>query len=249
MYIRLAVAQCAFTAMTVPLAAPLCAQVPAPAISGANIEAQASGIFINQDGDVLTARHAVSHCKSLYVLKDGRVAEATIRAIPANLDLAVLHTDLKPYLSATFSQSGVKRAGSVGVFTEAYNVLQHMPDRGKALSNALTVPGEDGLQMLSGARPGASGSAVLSADGLVLGVVVERVAAGPTGGDSMALSQAATARATNGSTRVKAVPVTDVTRFLQDNGIPFTESDAAQLGPMQSPASRAATLAVGILCG
>src|SRR5450830_611907 len=38
-----------------------------------SIEAQASGVFLNANGDVLTARHAVAGCRSLYVIKDGQV--------------------------------------------------------------------------------------------------------------------------------------------------------------------------------
>ena len=50
--------------------APIASYAAAPAV-------QASGVFINMRGDVLTARHAVSNCPSLFVVKNGQVAPAT----------------------------------------------------------------------------------------------------------------------------------------------------------------------------
>jgi len=40
-----------------------------------------------------------------------------------------------------------------------------------------------------------------------------------------------------------------IKHFLRDNGVACGESDTPQLGPRQSPAARAATLSVGVLCG
>lgn len=212
------------------------------------LETSASGVFLNAQGDVLTARHAVVACKALHVVKGHRVSEAELTASSEALDLAVLRTSIKPYLSATLAGSAPHTGASTAVFTEAYGVLQHLPDRATLLSNAMTVPGGEGLQLLSGAKPGASGSAVLDPGGLMLGVVVERVASGP-GGSARVLSRGAGGGALVGSTAVHAVPASRVREFLLEHGVPFTESDAPQLGPRQSPAARAATLAVGVLCG
>ncbi|KWE30791.1 hypothetical protein WT49_22055 [Burkholderia territorii] len=48
---------------------------------------------------------------------------------------------------------------------------------------------------------------------------------------------------------VIAVPVDVVRSVLRVNGIPYEETDARQLEPLQPHAARAATLQVGILCG
>ncbi len=212
------------------------------------LEAHASGFFLNARGDVLTARHAVAECRSLYVVKGSRAAEVSVLALSKELDLAVLRTPLKPYLSATFAQSAMA-GGSVGVFVEAYSVLQRLPDRATLLSNAMTVPGGEGLQLMSDVQPGASGSAVLGNSGLLLGTVVERVATSP-GASGRTLSRAAASSgAPTGATQVHAVPAARIKQFLTVNGIEFSESDAAQIGPQQSPASRASTLSVGVVCG
>ena len=218
------------------------------------LDVHASGFFLNDKGDVLTARHVVADCRAVYVVKDSRVVQAQVAALSQSLDLAVLGTALKPYLSATFAQTAPAPHSSIGVFTEAYGVLQRLPNRATLLSNAMTIPAsggdeENGLQLISGAQPGASGSGVVGASGLLLGVVVERVASGP-GASGRVLSRAATAAgAPTGATQVHAISAAQVKQFLRDSGIPFSESDAPQIGPMQSPAARASTLAVGVICG
>lgn len=227
------------------------------------LDVHASGFFLNDKGDVLTARHVVSGCRTVYVVKDSRVVQAQVAALSPTLDIAVLGTTLKPYLSATFSQTEPVPGASIGVFTEAYSVLQRLPNRATLLSNAMTIPAsgagtsnvghggneENSLQLISGAQPGASGSAVVGNSGLLLGVVVERVAASP-GASGRVLSRAATAAgAPTGATQVHTISAAQVKQFLRNSGIPFSESDAPQIGPMQSPAARASTLAVGVICG
>ncbi|WP_034300110.1 serine protease [Herbaspirillum sp. RV1423] len=218
-----------------------------PAIE--SIEAQASGVFLNADGDVLTARHAVIGCRSLYVVKDSKVVMATLRAVSNQEDVAVLATALKPFLNAVFQRAELPPDRSVAVFAEAYPRLSRMPDRARTLSNAITVPEDDGeLQLLSGVKPGASGSAVLGASGLVLGIVVERVA-GSSSSAGMAQVHAHNPMKAGGATLVRAVSAANIKRFLRGNGIGFTESDAAQISAQQSPAARAFTLGVGVICG
>ncbi|OVZ57923.1 hypothetical protein CDO44_16220 [Pigmentiphaga sp. NML080357] len=225
-----------------------CASRAEPPRLSIGADTHATGVFLNQQGDVLTARHAVDHCKDVFVVKDGKVAQARVRAVSNAHDLAVLGTELIPYLSATFPAKAQSGGSSMGVFAEAYSVLQRMPHRASVLSNAMTVPGGDDLNLISGVKPGTSGSAVLHADGLVAGVVVERVARGP-GAAGVVLSRASSAAMVSGPSQVRAVAAEPVKQFLRDSGISFTESDTPQLAPNQSPAARAATLAVGILCG
>jgi len=63
----------------------------------------ASGFFVDLAGTVLTARHVVNGCQSLYLLKDGRVARAELVAVSDESDLALLHSSIKPYLAAVFA--------------------------------------------------------------------------------------------------------------------------------------------------
>ncbi|GGB95491.1 hypothetical protein GCM10007205_00890 [Oxalicibacterium flavum] len=230
---------------------PASAQANVSSARALAIDAHASGVFLNRQGDVLTAAHAVERCGTVYVLKDGQVVQASVRAIDASLDLAVLSTTLKPYLSATLPLTDPATHGGQTVFAEAHAVLQRLSERHALLSNAVTIAGRDGLQLLSGARQGASGSGVLGSAGLLLGMVVERVPVGLTGYNApiTTLSKSTTKLGAAGSTAVRAVGVAQIRQFLDAYAIPFAVSDQPQLGPHQSPASRAATLSAGIVCG
>jgi len=219
-----------------------------PVAVSSGLQAHATGVFVNAGGDVLTAHHAVADCESLFVIKDGRVVRAQVLAQDETLDLAVLATTLAPYLSATFEARADVRAGRQGAFAESYNVLQRMPDRARTVFNAMIVPGGEELSLLSSVRPGASGSPVLGGEGLVLGMVVERVAVDGRPSGKVALSRARAA-GTSAATRVKAVPAGRIKAFLREHGVPYAESDVPQLGPMQAQAPRAATLSVGVICG
>ena len=214
----------------------------------ARLPVHASGVFINASGDLLTALHAVADCSAIYAVKDGRVVSATVLASDATQDLAVLRTAFKPYLSAVFPDTQDAARRSQGVFAEGYNELQDMPARGRTLFNAMTVPSENGLSLISAVRPGASGSPVLGANGLVLGVVVARVAADGNPSGRVELSQARKA-GTGEATRVKAAEADGISSFLRSHGIEHARSDLPQLGPMQAQAPRAVTLSAGVICG
>lgn len=224
-------------------AAPSCMAAPL-----ATLQTQASGVFLNASGNVLTARHAVTDCAVVYAIKGNQVVRAHLLAQSEALDLAVLDTTLTPYLAATLPSSDDWGTGQIGVFAEAYSVLQDMPERASTVFNAMTVPSDDSLSMLSPVRPGASGSPVLGKAGLMLGVIVERVAVDRSGPGRVMLSRAQSAPSGIG-TRVKAVSAPRIKAFLREKNIAFSESDAPQLGPMQAQAPRAAKLSVGIICG
>ncbi|HCP78130.1 MAG: hypothetical protein CML16_14720 [Pusillimonas sp.] len=213
-----------------------------------HLDVHATGVFINARGDVLTARHAVNDCSAVYVVKDTRVVTARIRAVSQDHDLAVLSTDLKPYLSATFPIDMKAQRTSRGVFAESYTVVQRMPNRSDVVFNGLFDPAKDALSLLSPVQPGASGSPVLS-NGLVLGVVVERLDPVQGTKGSMVLSQVGKGVDVHGPSRVKAVSARHIKDFLHDSVIAFTENDEPQLGRMQAQAPRAATLSVGVICG
>lgn len=211
------------------------------------LSAHASGVFLNADGDVLTARHAVQDCGTIYAVKDATVVLATVLVEDESLDLAVLSTTLKPYLSATFQKTPGSSA-SVPVFAESYNVLQRMPNRASTVFNAMTVPGQSEISMISPAQPGASGGPVLGGAGLLMGVIVERIALDGNPSNRVALSRARAAGSSSAS-RVKAVSGESIKSFLRTHAVPFAESDVPQLGPLQAQAPRATTLSVGVICG
>ena len=221
------------------LAALLALPGAAAAQAGAPLESQASGLFINAAGQILTAAHAVTGCASLYALKDGQVRRATVVARDDARDLALLDTGFKPYLSATFAATP-EGSGGRPVFTEAYGELQRMPARASTVFNGMTAPHGGGsateLLLFSPVKPGASGSPVLGGAGLVLGMVVERVAVDGRLSGTVALSRRGGSAPGAGATRVKAVPVDSITGFLREQGAVHAVSDRPQLGAMQAQA-------------
>ena len=191
----------------------------AAAQARAPLESQASGLFINAAGQVLTAAHAVTGCASLYALKDGQVRRATVVARDDARDLALLDTGFKPYLSATFAATP-EGSGGRPVFTEG---LWRIAARARASTvfNGMTAPHGGGsateLLLFSPVKPGASGSPVLGGAGLVLGMVVERVAVDGRLSGTVALSRrggSAPGRAPRGSRRCRwtASPVSCASR-------------------------------------
>lgn len=230
------------TAQADPLAQPAPLAIR-PQPDARTLDVNATGIFINDAGDVLTARHAVTGCGSLFVIKDARVARARVLAVSPDRDLAVVGSTLRPLLAAAFARTP-PGGGAQPVFAAGYDALRRMPDRATAVVNGLTRPGAraDDLTLMLAATNGASGAAVLDQAGRVIGVVTDR--ADVSAGDPRAVATRADA-----ARYVIAVPVEPVKAFLAASGVRYDETDAPQLEPMQPHAARAATLEVGILCG
>jgi serine protease Do len=209
------------------------------------LEANATGFFVNDRGDVLTARHVVQACQSIFLIKDGQVARAKIKAVSADADLAVITSSIKPFLAASFPKTGTVGSAQP-VFTAGYEVLHHMPDRTSTMYNAVTrdqpTAATGTFTLMSSATNGASGSPVLDQAGLVVGLVTDRTQV--SGEDPRAFVTRSGAAG-----YVVAVSAQTLKAFLAANQIPFNETDAAQLEPMQARAPRAATLEAGVLCG
>ncbi|WP_322024151.1 serine protease [Burkholderia sp. BCC1977] len=245
-----AVLLAAYASVSSSSSASASAPTPTPAAAATaypdatTLDVNATGIFINDAGDVLTARHAVAECRSLFVIKDTRVARARVKTLGTDRDLAVVSSALRPLLPAAFAHTP-PGSGAQPVFAAGYDALRRMPDRAAAVFNGLTRPGAaraGDLTLLLPATHGASGAAVLDRAGRVIGVVTDR--ADVSAGDPRAVAARADA-----ARYVIAVPVDAVKTFLRVNGIPYEETDAPQLEPLQPHAARAATLQVGILCG
>ena len=176
---------------------------------------------------------------------------ATVVARDDARDLALLDTGFKPYLSATFAATP-EGSGGRPVFTEAYGELQRMPARASTVFNGMTAPHGGGsateLLLFSPVKPGASGSPVLGGAGLVLGMVVERVAVDGRLSGTVALSRRG-GSARGGRHAGQGGAGGQHHRFPARAGAVHAVSDRPQLGAMQAQAPRAATLSAGIICG
>jgi serine protease Do len=216
-------------------------------VDASALDSGATGFFVNESGDVLTARHVVEGCQSLFVIKDAQVARAKVRAVSAEQDLAVLVSGIRPLLAASFAKT-VDVSSGQPLFAAGYKVLRHMSDRATTMYNALARSGPTGMRrsgkltLLSSAVNGASGSPVLNQAGLVVGLVTDR--AQTSNEDPRAF-----VTRSGPASYVIAVSGDAIKAFLDANRVPFVETNVPQLEPMQAHAPRAATVEVGVLCG
>ena len=234
------------------LAALLALPGAAAAQAGAPLESQASGLFINAAGQVLTAAHAVTGCASLYALKDGQVRRATVVARDDARDLALLDTGFKPHSERDLRGHARGQRRPARVHRGLWRIAAHArarkhrvqwhdgPARRRFRDRAVAVlAGQAGRQRQSRAGRGRAGA---RHGGRARGG--GRPAVGHGG-----IEPARRFRARAGATRVKAVPVDSITGFLREQGAVHAVSDRPQLGAMQAQAPRAATLSAGIICG
>jgi serine protease Do len=202
-----------------------------------------TGFFVNQDGDVVTARHVVEGCKAVSITKDGQNARAIIRSVSGNLDLAALRSSIKPLRAATFGMTAPLKRGQP-IFTASYAVLRRMPDARTALFNGFlhAAASADASQFTisSQADHGSSGSPVLDAEGLVIGLVDERV--------SLYGTMIGWENTSPSDSFVVALSDQAIKSFLASGGIAFVESNRAQVMPLQSHALYAAAISVAVVC-
>jgi hypothetical protein len=197
----------------------------------------ATGFFIDLDGTVLTARHAVEGCGSLFTLKDGRVTRAELIAMSDEADLALVRSPIKPYLAAVFAAND-QLPESQPIFSAGYDELRHMKDRKSLMYNGFAFSRQAGpnaveVALFSTADHGASGSPVIDGNGLIIGLIAKREAA----------------VGASGRTEVIAVSAAAIKAFLHRAGVGFRESNQSQVGPLQARAPRASTLTLGVICG
>lgn len=221
-----ALAACAPAAAPPNSGQPLATAAPARV----GLQLTATGFFVDRSGHVLTAGHAATGCTSLFVDNGTRTFKAALVALSPEDDLAVLKVDEGSGLPAVFARS-LQSAAHDMVFAAGYQTLQGILAHGGALSNAMIAEGEArtphaDIELVSDATHGASGAPVLSATGLVIGVITHKLR----------------------PDRVLATNADDAKRFLAANHIPIEEDDRPQLGAFQDHARRAATISVGVTC-
>lgn len=141
-----------------------------------------TGFFVDRNGHVLTANHLVTDCTSLDIVGNGRREEATVLASNADADLSILR------VSETFGEpvafdSGETLSGGAMVTILGYaplgEALRSQGAMQPALSNSMVLdeqsPKPEDIALVSDANPGASGSPVITRDGLVVGVLRAKI--------------------------------------------------------------------------
>jgi S1-C subfamily serine protease len=206
-----------------PLARP-----PEPA--SIHSEKTGTGFFVDDTGNMLTARHAVEGCTRIVVAKEGRAVAARVVALAPGVDLALIKVPKTMGLAAVFPRDVTATVDDM-VFAAAYDTLPPMTARGGMLANA-TVARSDGgseagyLAIDSNVTFGASGAPVLDSRGLVEGVISRRTTI----------------------SRVLAVGAVEAKAFLVGNGIRLEQDDRPQIAGGGSRANRAASISARVTC-
>jgi S1-C subfamily serine protease len=184
--------------------------LPGPSSSG-------TGFVVSRDqGYVLTNKHVVRACGQVKVRIDGgKTRIATLQAVDADDDLALLRVPLPAGPTATFRQDPAVRPGDAivavgfplaGLLADQVNVSTGSVNALAGLYNDLHM-----LQMSAPVQPGSSGGALFDASGNVVGVVVTKLNAKVVAEETGDIPQ-------NVNFAVKASVARE---FLRDHGVPF----------------------------
>lgn len=197
--------------------------------AGESVQIEGSGFFVDDAGHILTAKHVVAQCGTIYVRKGSRLFQAELVDISDEFDMALLALGRTHGLSAVFPVH-TSMVSNEAAFTASYNELPGIIHTGGAWSNAVIADGAGessaNMTLVSRAEEGASGAPVLNSKGLVAGMVTHRLM-----GD-----------------KILAVKAETIKTYLAAQGITALEDSRPQLGAFQDRARRAATLSAGILC-
>lgn len=158
-------------------------QTPATPVPPTAKSITGSGVFISQDGLVLTAEHVIRGAKHIEVLtRDGTRVRARVQSASRTLDLAILATNTQQ--SAYMPVRLTRPTPGARVFTVGYpvpGVLGQEPKVSDGIVNAVSGIRDDAgfMQISIPLQPGNSGGPVVTEDGTLVGVVTSSAAIAP----------------------------------------------------------------------
>lgn len=137
-----------------------------------------TGVIINADGQILTARHVIEGAETIEVtFADGTVAKGKIESETPETDSAILSTDRSPEVIVPAVLSGGGRVGDE-VFAVGHPLgLVNSMSAGVISGLGRSIPLDDEvtlhqlIQFDAAANPGNSGGPLLNRNGQVIGIV------------------------------------------------------------------------------
>ncbi len=154
---------------------------PAAIAPERTLAATGSGFAVTLDGLVLTSEHVVGGCGELRVRppEGGLTVTASLLALDATNDLALLETPFRFAASAVFRDGRGIRAGD-GVVVVGHPLRGLLADEASVTTGAVSALaglGNDAryLQLTAPVQPGNSGGPLVDMSGRVVGVVVAKL--------------------------------------------------------------------------
>lgn len=197
-------------------------------VTGGTRQKSGTAFFVDDTGDMLTARHVVDDCQNIIVTKEGVVLSARVVALSSQADLALIKIPKTLGLAAVFPRSAEPSVNDM-VFVAAYDNLSNLIASGGLLADATVVKSdvESGILAIdSDVTFGASGAPVLDSGAHVQGVISRRTP----------------------ENHVAAVSADLAKPFLAANGIEIEEDDRPQIAALGSRAHRAASISAAVTC-
>jgi S1-C subfamily serine protease len=220
-------------------------QPPVPLVEAPKAEPKqvstGTGFFITSGGSILTNAHVVKGCTEIRVAtKPGTFVTATLSAMDAINDLALLRADAHPNEVATFRLT-LRLGEPVEAF--GYPFVDLLSKSGNfSLGNISALSGlaDDSryLQISVPVQPGNSGGPLLDQHGNVVGVVSEKL-------------NAAYVMRTKGEIPENvnfALKASVAANFLQTNDVNFALGESAQVVEPSDLAKRAKAISVFVVC-
>jgi len=143
-------------------------------------ESSGSGFLVSPEGHIITNAHVVSDCTSVNVkLSDGRSFPAKILFKSTRDDLAILATDIKSDMFASFRVSPLLQLGE-NIFVYGFPLVGDLSTSGNFTAGTITaLAGIDDdtryVQISAPVQPGNSGGPLLDSGGRVIGVVTSKL--------------------------------------------------------------------------
>ena len=136
-----------------------------------------SGFLVSGDGEIVTNHHVVDGCARVSVGRAGTSHDATVRAVDAAADLALLKAPPDTGEAATFSESPRASLGEAVTGYPLHGLLSREFNVTSGNVSALAGPGDDAkrLQITAPVQQGNSGGPLLDGAGNVIGVVVSKL--------------------------------------------------------------------------
>ncbi len=139
-----------------------------------------SGFLITADGYVLTNNHVVRGCAALRVRGDsGGTTKARVAGVDSSDDLAVLASDSRRSMAATFAAASIVRPGD-DVIAVGYPLNGLLADEANVTTGSISALAgmyndDRVLQMSAPVQPGSSGGPLFDRAGNIAGVVVTKL--------------------------------------------------------------------------